>query len=1026
MQNTDFFAEIANTVIEKRKDFMHEIQAPKDKGPVLNANKIYEKEEQGENIDLPFFDYDKSIKDYYEGIELLKDYYKPFLKRRNKPLEGRKRLYLENFDFRFEEKEDKEDFSRLLNGEGKWEALKIPHYHGPTGHWVSYYRCKFDYELSDKKVYLVLKGSDYITDVYINGRHLVSHEGFFASFEENIGDYLHKKDNVLLIKVENHITALGENKVFGKKLYAATGIGWDEPGSGWHHCPPGGGIFDKVYLEERNESHLFDAYILPDIDKCIANLNLVLQKADQGVSNLKAKVVIEAFNFDDNKKLEKEFPLVANNGLNYYSFDIKMDDPKIWDSQTPYLYTTKIFICQEEDCDQYEFNFGMRKFEQDTKNIPYGTLYLNNQEIILRGANEMGHLQLCVIRNDFDQLIEDILIAKYSNMNYFRITQRPVQREIYEYCDMLGMMVQTDFPLFGQLPKSQIYEAARQVGEMERHIRRHPCVIMVSYINEPTDQIKSNTTHYNLDRKELENWFNIADTFVKQENPQRVIKRVEGDYDPPTIKGMSDFHCYNMWYTNHAISIGNLYKGFLPPIKKDWKTSCGEYGVEGLDNLDLMKKYYPKEWLPKNDYDFWTPDSIARAQTNSMHGDWFYEQDNIVDWIKFGQAHQRKSISLMTLAMRRRSDYIIQTAMHLLIDAYPAGWMKTLVGVDRRPKPSYFAFKDALKPLKLNFRSDRWSAYRNEEISVEAWCLNDTRKDYTNLGFVATLCDSEGRVFAEYESRFSSKSTSSFSFADIKIESKVFENKKRQEIYLVGKIFDGKDLLDEDSFKIDLYERPKNSIKVYPIGNLAKELVSETSIFEKADLDSSQLIMVSDCDELNDFNGFNEFNNNVKGYMNYLDGSPGNKDSLNKKKILYVMNQDLDTLKIGNNSYTLSDKRMWKATYSPINLSIFKDHLWDDLSFLYDQKEDKINFTAEYFVDFEQVDGTEDKQCQPYEQYVFSYKKPLFTESAFGKKEKRSVFMKNQDGYFTSLNLRGRIGVNPALDMILYQALTRD
>ena len=68
---------------------------------------------------------------------------------------------------------------------------------------------------------------------------------------------------------------------------------------------------------------------------------------------------------------------------------------------------------------------------------------------MLRGANEMGHLQQCVMNGDFEQLIEDILIAKMCHMNYYRITQRPVQEEIYEYFDMLGMMHQCDFPLFG-------------------------------------------------------------------------------------------------------------------------------------------------------------------------------------------------------------------------------------------------------------------------------------------------------------------------------------------------------------------------------------------------------------------------------------------------------------------------------------------------------------------------------------------------------------------------------------------------
>ena len=33
-------------------------------------------------------------------------------------------------------------------------------------------------------------------------------------------------------------------------------------------------------------------------------------------------------------------------------------------------------------------------------------------------------------------------------MNFLRFTQRPVQKEIYEYCDMLGLLNQTDLPLF--------------------------------------------------------------------------------------------------------------------------------------------------------------------------------------------------------------------------------------------------------------------------------------------------------------------------------------------------------------------------------------------------------------------------------------------------------------------------------------------------------------------------------------------------------------------------------------------------
>lgn len=991
MTNTDFFAAIADTKIKLRKELMESkqpIEAPKNFFKQLQKtdnkiNKLILKD--------PDEQYKESLNEYSIGIERLKIYYKKFLTRRNEPSKQRHRKYLNDFDFRFEKSEDLQDFNRILEGKGDWDKIKIPHYHGPTGKWVSYYRTIFDYDKKDSFAFLVFKGSDYVTDVYLNGRHVLNHEGFFYSFEQDITQYLLKKDNVLVVKVENDITTLGENRKFGNKIYAATGIGWDDPLDGWHHCPPGGGIFDKVYIEQREIVHTLDAYVFPDIDNNLAKVNVIVNSLS--LENTKADVAltVEPFNFDDSLKLTQSHEIILNNGENHYSYDIAIDNPKIWTNATPYLYTLKIKIDQK---DEYELNFGMRKFHMDTVTKPYGTLYLNNSEIILRGANEMGHLQLCVMNEDYDQLIEDILIAKYCNMNYYRITQRPVQREIYEYCDMLGMMVQVDFPLFGQLIKSQIYEASRQIGEMERHIRRHPSVIMVSYINEPTDQYKSQTAHINLDREEMENWFDICDRYIRYENPQRVIKRVEGDYDPPTFEGLSDFHCYNMWYTNHALPIGDLYKGYLPATRKDWKMGCGEYGTEGLDNLSLMKKYYPKQWLPANDDDFWIPDKIIKAQTNSMHGDWFYEQDNINDWIKFSQNHQSKSVSLMTLALRRRSDYIVQTALHLLIDAYPSGWMKTVVGVDRVPKPAYFEFKKALKPLKLNFRSDRWSCYTEDFIDVESWILNDTNSEYKDIVIKANLYDSKGYIHKSYTLNTEISECISKPVGQIRIDTSDIDINSREKMVLKGELIINGEVTDTEVFIFKLFERLKDRIYAYPIGDIATEVVNTSDAFNNSDIDSCQIVIISD---------FSKSKELISGRL------------LANKPVLYILNEDNPQIIIEKRQYTISDKRMWKATYSPINQQLLTHFEWDDISFLYDSKLDKINFSAEYFIECDEVDDI----------YIFNYKKPSFSESTEGKKEKRPVLMKNMDGIFTTLNLEGRTGVNPAIDYILYDVIRR-
>ena len=112
---------------------------------------------------------------------------------------------------------------------------------------------------------------------------------------------------------------------------------------------------------------------------------------------------------------------------------------------------------------------------------------------------------------------------------------------------------------------------------------------------------------------------------------------MEGDYDGPTLEGMPDFHTYTMWYTNHGEPIGRLMRGYLPPVKAGWMIGCGEYGAEGLDPVDLMRRRYPKEWLQCDEKGDWYPDRIVRAQTHSVQGDWYPEQHMI------GRLGQRKS-----------------------------------------------------------------------------------------------------------------------------------------------------------------------------------------------------------------------------------------------------------------------------------------------------------------------------------------------------------------------------------------------
>jgi hypothetical protein len=67
----------------------------------------------------------------------------------------------------------------------------------------------------------------------------------------------------------------------------------------------------------------------------------------------------------------------------------------------------------------------------------------------------------------------------------------------------------------------------------------------------------------------------------------------------------------------------------------------------------------------------------------------------------------------------RRDNRMVSFAIHLFIDAFPSGWMKTIMDCDRNPKPAYFAYRDSLSPILASVRTDRLTYFSGIER-----CLN--------------------------------------------------------------------------------------------------------------------------------------------------------------------------------------------------------------------------------------------------------------------------------------------------------------
>lgn len=744
MAQQDYFLEIAMT---KHPGSISDREIPPVQIPENRFRRLADNDADASLLQ-PEEDFEAQQERFRKELTAMRERYLPFMENHTPKRWNRvEKQELRSFRFRYMDK--KECFTERFREDREWEDITIPDYRGPAGEngkWSGYYTCVFTapeawMSVEGRHIVLQFQCVDYIAEVYVNGNFAGRHEGFFAPFSFDITNYI-KETNEITVLCRNDIPILGEGPYLdGDKIYAATGPGWDDAQDGWHHCPAGAGIFGRVTVELRPEIYLEDVFVRTDIDQDMAEVRVgVTNYTDQVAMHYQMKLDMTPRNYAGISigSLEKEI-LCIGPGKNEYRFFLPVKEYRLWEPEYPWLYEITLVLEKEEgEISCLQKHFGIKRFVSDESTRPKGRFYLNGKPVMLRGANEMGHLQQCVMQGKMELLIDDILIAKMCHLNYYRVTQRPVQEEIYDYFDMLGIMHQCDLPLFSYLRRPQLAEALRQCVEMEHLIRSHVSTVIVTFINEPVcirrtenpgDKFSKRYEakgHRHLLRDELEAFFAAARKAIYTENPDRVIKNVEGDYDGPTLEGMPDFHTYTMWYTSHGQPIGKLMRGYLPPVKSGWMTGCGEYGAEGLDNENVMRERYPAQWLEPREDGSWLPDRIVRSQTHSVHGDWYPEQDNLADWVRESQLHQARATKLMTDAFRRRGDIINQTAIHLLIDAWPSGWMKTLVCCDRVPKRAYFAYQEALIPLKLSLYTGRSCVYEDEEIPVEVWLLNDT------------------------------------------------------------------------------------------------------------------------------------------------------------------------------------------------------------------------------------------------------------------------------------------------------------
>ncbi|WP_243739344.1 sugar-binding domain-containing protein [Flavicella sediminum] len=357
----------------------------------------------------------------------------------------------------------------------------------PTGKVV--YRKSFTVpkDQKNKRMVIYFDGAYRNSEVYLNG-HLLGKRPFgYISFHYDMTQYINfGKENVITVKLDNS----------------------NQPGSRWY---TGTGIYRHVKLITTDKLYIpvWGNYIVP---KNVLKNEATLQIETTINNDFKKSKEFEIVTSIIDKKgivvaSKKENQSLAANDSKIYKTALKVDNPKLWNTDNPYLYAVKTELLLNNEIVYTETNStGIRKLEYSTTE----GFKLNGKVVKLKGVclhHDGGPLGAAVYRRTIERQLEKL---REMGCNAVRTAHNPFSEEFMDVCDEMGFLVMNEAFDEWEKPKEP---ATIQNGEKKKLLvhnyahqfkkwadkdltdfilrdRNHPSVIMWSIGNE-IDQMRA-------------------------------------------------------------------------------------------------------------------------------------------------------------------------------------------------------------------------------------------------------------------------------------------------------------------------------------------------------------------------------------------------------------------------------------------------------------------------------------------------------------------------------------------------------
>ena len=183
-----------------------------------------------------------------------------------------------------------------------------------------------------------------------------------------------------------------------------------------------------------------------------------------------------------------DIPFNRRQKTNEYLIDsISIDNPRLWDCDSPHLYTARLELLAADGsvADEVEESFGIRKIEYSPE---YG-LKLNGKKVLLKGiANHhtLGPLGAAAYPRAIEKRIQ---MLKEYGFNHIRTSHNPYSEEFMDLCDRYGILVVDELydkwlKQYAGGRKDWMEQWPHDIPEWVKRDRNHPSVVMWSLGNE--------------------------------------------------------------------------------------------------------------------------------------------------------------------------------------------------------------------------------------------------------------------------------------------------------------------------------------------------------------------------------------------------------------------------------------------------------------------------------------------------------------------------------------------------------------